>query len=131
MFSQAVTIAIWWSYHVPLNYVWTLLFGGLTEKLLLIMWSSGQNYIFLCKNARQYFFAANFCNFELFYYQFVTIFINIFCHHFEKRSHGTYLKEHISAFEKIFSIGHFVILPLKHCICRKKFYFDQLLVNIW
>ena len=31
-----------------------------------------------------------------------------------------YLKEHISAFEKILSFGHQVILPLKHCICEKK-----------
>ena len=38
----------------------------------------------------------------------------------------TRFKEHISAFEKILSFWHLVILPLKHCICRKKFNFGWL-----
>ena len=78
--------AIWWSYHIPLNYVstlslcfcycqknlmktWIKLAGGngsFLEQLLFIMWSLDQHYIFLCKNAKQ-FFVAHFCNFELFY----------------------------------------------------------------
>ena len=37
-----------------------------------------------------------------------------------------YLKEHISAFKKIQSFGHWVILPLKHCVCRKNLNFGQL-----
>ena len=79
--------AIWWSYHIPLNYIWILSFcfcywqnnlmkscikiangnGDLSEWPLFIMWSFGQHYIFLWKNARQLFLLEIFAILIIFY----------------------------------------------------------------
>ena len=66
----------------------------------------------------------------------ILTFFNV-CYHSWKRSHGNlfyfkyaYLKEHISASEKIQSFEHRVILPLKHCIRRKSLNFGQLYLLI-
>ena len=74
------------------------------------MSSFDKHYIFLRKNARQFFLLHISANLSFF-----TV-----CYHFGKWSYGNmlyfkyaYLQEH-SAFEKNLSFGHQVILPLKH-----------------
>ena len=119
--------AIWWSYHIPLNYVWTLSLcfcycqknlmktwikvasgnGGLSEQLLFIMWSFDQQYIFLCKNTRQNFFCWAFLQFSAFLLMFVTILARDHRENWLYFKYA-YLKEHNSAFEK------FVIWAASH-----------------
>ena len=79
----------------------------------MIFWSTLHIYIQKCKA------------FFLLHVFGILTFFNV-CYHSWKRSHGNlfyfkyaYLKEHISASEKIQSFEHRVILPLKHCIRRK------------
>ena len=85
------------------------------------MWSFDQQDIFLLhRNARQFF-----CCIFLQFWAFL-LFITILARdHMEIWFYFkyAYLKEHVSAFEKILSFRHQVILPLKHCICRIKLKF--------
>ena len=70
-----------------------------------------------------------FCCAFLQFWAFLLIFVTILA-----RDHAkvwfyfkyAYLKEYISAFEKIPSFGHGVICPLTHCICRKNLNFGGL-----
>ena len=132
--------AIWWSYHIPLNYVWTLSScfcycqknlmktwikvasdnGGLSEQLLFIMWSFDQHYIFLYKNTRKFFFAGHFCNFQLFYcllpfWQEITGKFDFISNMHTWKNIIVHLKN--------LPFGQQVILPLKHCLYRKNLNF--------
>ena len=132
---------VWLSYHIPLNYVWTLSLcfcycqKNLESKVLVVMEVFQSNCFLSCDllinityfyaKIQDNFFLYIFLQFRAFLLMFVTI---LAWDHMEIWSYFkyAYFKEHISAFERILSFGHWIILPQKHCICRKNLNFGQL-----